>query len=112
MTARELAERIVESKELMFVNWYSDCEVEWIKDQITAELEKRDKRIAALREALRYVVEGEPPNDGSARTACTFCDMGGAGYSSRGDRHHDDVRDVCPVHVAEQALNADSGDVE
>jgi hypothetical protein len=55
-----------------------------------------------IREALEYFVQGEP-KDGS-QGACTYCDMGGAGYSSRGDGHHDDMRDVCPVIRVQQAL--------
>lgn len=52
--------------------------------------------------ALEFLTKNEPENGGPG--ACTFCDMGGAGYSSKGDRHHDDVRHVCPVVKAEDAL--------
>jgi hypothetical protein len=58
--------------------------------------------VRKLVEALEFIVKGEPTNGDSG--ACTFCDMGGAGYSSKGDRHHDDVRDFCPVVKAEAAL--------
>lgn len=55
-----------------------------------------------MAEALVYVI-GRNPKDGEAK-ACLFCDMGGAGYSTKGDNHHDDVRDVCPILKAEHAL--------
>lgn len=54
--------------------------------------------------ALEYFVDGETKDGFGSGYACTFCDMGGAGYSSKGDGHHDDVRDVCPVSEAQQAL--------
>ncbi len=57
-----------------------------------------------LLEVVEFLVNGEPKN-GDQGKACTFCDMGGAGYSSKGDGHHDDIRDVCPVFMAEQVLS-------
>lgn len=74
------------------------------KDIVWAKLEmdRKDAQIAGLKKALEYLVFNEAKN-GSGK-ACTFCDMGGSGYSSLGDGHHDDTRHVCPVFVAEQAL--------
>ncbi len=56
-----------------------------------------------LLEDLKYIVSKEPI-DGSKEYACTYCDMGGAGYSSKGDGHHDDVTDLCPVLKAQKAI--------
>ena len=60
--------------------------------------------VALLRGALEFLVK-HSPHDGE-ESVCIYCDMGGAGYSSNGDNHHDDIRDVCPVVVANKALSA------
>lgn len=65
-------------------------------DKLRADLE-------VAKAALRFVVSREPAN-GVQGFACTYCDMGGAGYSSRGDGHHDDLLDICPVVKAQEAL--------
>jgi hypothetical protein len=52
--------------------------------------------------ALEHVTKNEPEPGGKG--ACTFCDMGGSGYSSKGLRHHDDTIHICPVYKSEEAL--------
>lgn len=69
-----------------------------IKEAIAAER----ARAQGLIDALEFLSNGEPENGDKA--ACTFCDMGGSGYSSQGDGHHDDVKHICPVYRARQAL--------
>ena len=63
----------------------------------------KDEQIEKLVAALEFIVDREP-KDGDKLKACTFCDMGGAGYSSKGDGHHDDVKHICPVFKAQKAL--------
>ena len=48
--------------------------------------------IAALdaREVMERTAKYGPKQGVIADGACAFCDMGGAGYSSRGDGFHDD----------------------
>ena len=41
-------------------------------------------------ELLRHIKVCEEGDAGAARYACMGCDMGGAGYSSKGDGFHDD----------------------
>lgn len=65
--------------------------------------ERTDKIIQILSEALNYLIDGEPDNNSGF--ACSFCDMGGSGYSSMGDGHHDDTRHICAVYKAQQALS-------
>lgn len=62
-------------------------------------------RLQAATEALKFLINVSP-HDGD-NSACLYCDMGGAGYSSKGENHHDDKppRDICPVVVAMRALN-------
>ncbi len=66
---------------------------------------KAEAEILQLRAALQFLID-HSPHDGESGM-CLYCDMGGAGYSSKGDGHHDDKepRDVCPVVVAIKALN-------
>lgn len=56
-----------------------------------------------LKSALEFLIDHNP-HDGE-QGACFYCDMGGSGYSTKGDGNHDDVRYVCPVVVALKALN-------
>ena len=65
--------------------------------------ESRQAEIDCLNEQVRYMAErivGSSPNDGDP-TICWFCDMGDAGYSSKGPNNHDDG---CLFHYAQQAL--------
>lgn len=67
---------------------------------------------AIARSILARVAEyGPPQGELQASTACAFCDMGGAGYSSRGDGYHDDncaVKDA-QLFLAALALRAPAG---
>lgn len=56
-----------------------------------------------LRAALQFLID-RCPHDGE-QGACLYCDMGGSGYSSKGDGNHDDGRYMCPVVVALKALD-------
>jgi hypothetical protein len=74
------------------------------KDEMTLLREKVAALEALIKEkdeALGYVV-GISPSDGEPY-ACVWCDMGGAGYSTKGDGHHDDIRHICPVLKAQNA---------
>ncbi len=51
-----------------------------------------------LRSIAKY---GPPQGEKHAGTACAFCDMGGAGYATRGDGFHDDE---CAVKDAQVYL--------
>ncbi len=51
-----------------------------------------------LRRIAKY---GPPQGEKHAGTACAFCDMGGAGYATRGDGFHDDE---CAVKDAQVYL--------
>jgi hypothetical protein len=55
-----------------------------------------------MKKALKFLIE-HSPHDGE-NSACMYCDMGGSGYSSKGDNNHDDIKHVCPVVVAKEAL--------
>lgn len=61
-------------------------------------------KLGTAREALEYTKKSGP-TDGETG-ACVWCDMGGSGYSSKGDGHHDDIRRSCPIVKASQALTA------
>lgn len=55
--------------------------------------------IAEVRSILERIAGyGPPQGEKPAGTACAFCDMGGAGYSSRGDGFRDDA---CAVKDAQ-----------
>jgi len=60
------------------------------------------EKVDELVKVLEFLVKHEA-KDGE-EYACTFCDMGGSGYSSRGGNHHDDIKHVCPVFKAREAL--------
>lgn len=74
-----------------------------------AASEMYDAEIAKLKDAIECMsgeirnFVGREAQDGS-NSACTYCDMGGSGRSSKGDGHHDDVRDTCPVVLLGTAL--------
>ena len=84
-------------------NFAEDNRIERIIRQQAVEHSKSlQSKLDVAVKALEYLVKNEA-QDGSGY-ACTFCDMGGAGYSSKGDGHHDDTRGVCPVAKAREAL--------
>lgn len=68
-------------------------------------LETELKKIPEILQNIsRY---GPPQGEKHEGTACAVCDMGGAGYSSRGDGFHDDdcaVKDAQAWIAANQAI--------
>ena len=58
----------------------------------TVYMQLLDLALAALeaREVMERTAKYGPKQGVMADGACAFCDMGGAGYSSRGDGFHDD----------------------
>jgi hypothetical protein len=58
--------------------------------------------VGALTDCVR-ALDGLLPARDIPGFACWGCDMGGAGYSSQGEGHHDDN---CPVLLARKALAA------
>ncbi len=68
------------------------------------ELKALRTECVRMAEALSALIR-EEPKDGESY-ACTWCDMGGSGYSSKGDGHHDDIKHECAVWRTEQALAA------
>lgn len=72
------------------------------QSELQEKLEQATAREAVMVGVFEYIIS-KSPKDGE-RSACIFCDMGGSGYSSKGDNHHDDIRDICPINQAEQAL--------
>jgi hypothetical protein len=72
-------------------------------EDATAELAALKKEREGLMDILARVAKyGPPEGETPTGTACAFCDMGYAGYSSRGDGHHDDA---CAVKDAQKALS-------
>lgn len=67
-----------------------------------------DKRAEKLVEAFQKLVDSNPL-DGVPGFACIHCDMGGAGYSSKGPDHHDDS---CPVRHGIEAISQYLGEQE
>lgn len=63
-----------------------------------AELEER---LAEAERILKAVSKYGPQQGTISQSACAFCDMGGAGYASRGDGFHDDS---CAVKDAQVFL--------
>lgn len=60
-------------------------------------------RIQPLLGVLKRVAEYGPPQGIKEEgIACAFCDMGGAGYASRGDGFHDDA---CAIKDAQILLS-------
>jgi len=54
--------------------------------------------------SLRFLIEAEP-HEPDTEYSCMYCDMGDAGYSSKGDGYHDDKANCCcPVSNAMTAL--------
>ena len=80
------------------------CEFTYV-NCLRKELASMKVRHEKLVVAIKYFLKNEPV-DGEPGS-CTWCDMGGAGYSSKGDGHHDDVMYLCPVIVARNALTND-----
>lgn len=73
-----------------------------IIDEQKTEITQLREQLRIAKDALGFIVEHEA-KDGSNR-ACTFCDMGEAGLSTKGPNHHDDWKHICPVYKASEAL--------
>lgn len=55
----------------------------------------------ARKALVRCAEMGPPSGEKHDGIACAFCDMGGAGYASRGDGYHDDE---CGTALAQECL--------
>lgn len=59
---------------------------------VNVDIELISRFIGTLKRAVEIVkqIPDHCPSEPEMDSACMFCDMGGAGYSSKGDGHHDD----------------------
>jgi hypothetical protein len=81
-----------------------------LQNSLTTLRKERDSLRTALLDlagALEKAAAFGPDHTQKSEYACWFCDMGGAGYSSKGDGYHDDTGskgDYCAVLAAQETL--------
>ncbi len=76
-------------------------EFEISNDLLASQLSQTQEDLKVAKVLIERVSNLGPDHTKKGETACWFCDMGGAGYSSKGDGFHDDI---CVVKDAQTIL--------